>query len=212
MISQAERQLYISVAEEFHRDLSDEWLEQVLRLALEQALPPEEPGQVSLLVTDDATVRELNRVYRGLDEVTDVLSFSATHQGHWEGDEEPPSVFTAHPELVEGPPVGGSTSSPRAESGLPPDEDRPADEEWPDFVLPPDELPPLGEIIVSYPQTRRQAEALDRPVDRELALLIVHGALHLVGHDHVEPEDTARMQAREQAALAALFEAQGERI
>ena len=177
-----------------------------MRLALEQALPPDAPGQVSLLVTDDATVRELNRVYRGLDEVTDVLSFSATHQGHWEGVEAPPEVFTAHPELVEGPPAGGSTSSPRAESRLPPDED------WPDFVLPPDELPPLGEIIVSYPQTRRQAEALNRPVDRELALLIVHGALHLVGHDHVEPEETARMQAREQAALAALFEAQGESI
>jgi probable rRNA maturation factor len=183
LISQAERQLYISVAEEFRRDWSDEWLEQVLRLALEQALPPDAPGQVSLLVTDDATVRELNRVYRGLDEVTDVLSFSATHQGHWEGDEAPPS-----------------------------DGEDDSTEDFPAFVMPPDELPPLGEIIVSYPQTRRQAEALNRPVDRELALLIVHGALHLVGHDHVEPEETARMQAREQAALAALFEAQGESI
>ncbi len=172
MLSPAERQIHLSVAEDFRRDLSEPWLERVLELALEQALPPEAPGQVSLLVTDDATVRELNRVYRGLDEVTDVLSFSATHPGHWEGDGEPPPAAPA---------------------------------DWPDFVLPPGQLPPLGEIIISYPQTRRQAAALRRPVDRELALLIVHGVLHLVGHDHVEPGETARMQEREQSALTALF-------
>ena len=176
MISQGERQLYIAVADQFRPDVSEEWLERALSCALEQALPPDAPGQVSLLVTDDATVQELNRAYRGLDEVTDVLSFSTIHQGHWEGDEEPPA-------------------------GVPAD----AVADWPAFVLPPEELPPLGEIIISYPQTRRQADALNRPVERELALLIVHGALHLVGHDHLEPEETARMQAGERAALSALF-------
>ena len=176
LTDQAARQLYISVAEDFQAELSEAWLERALRLALEQALPPETPGQVSLLVTDDATVRELNRRYRGLDEVTDVLSFSATHQGHWEGDAEPPQ-----------------------DSG--PD----SAEDWPDFILPPEELPPLGEVIISYPQTRRQAGELNRPVARELALLIVHGVLHLVGYDHEEPAETARMQAREQAALTAIF-------
>lgn len=183
MISQAERQFLITVAEEFQPRLSEAWLENTLSVALEYALAPGEPGQVSLLLADDATVQFLNREYRGLDEVTDVLSFSATHQGHWEGDDAP----TIGPDALLD--IGG-------------------DEAWPDFVLPPDELPPLGEIIISYPQTARQAEALGRPVARELALLIVHGALHLVGHDHAEPEETARMQALERAALERIFPGQ----
>ena len=233
MTAQVGRQIYISVSEDFRQDLSEDWLEQAIRLALSEALLPDEPCQVSLLVTDDATVQELNRDYRGLDEVTDVLSFSATHSGHWEGIAEPPPASIesmtepkaasiesmAEPmaatepmgaigaigsiEIVEAAEAGASDSDPEAFPAFAPDD-------WPDFVLPPDELPPLGEVIISYPQTRRQALALDRPVDQELALLIVHGVLHLVGHDHLEPEETARMQAREQAALSALFQVRGE--
>ncbi len=176
LISRDERPIYLSIADEFLPDLSAGWLEEALQHGLAQVLNPGQPAQVSLVIADDATLRQLNRDYRGLDEVTDVLSFSSSHQGHWEGEGEPP------PGLGDEPPEG-----------------------WPPFALPPDEPPPLGEIIISYPQARRQAEALGRSVDRELALLIVHGALHLAGHDHAEPEETARMQAREQAALAALF-------
>ena len=235
MTAQVGRQIYISVSEDFRQDLSEDWLEQALRLALSEALLPDEPCQVSLLVTDDATVQELNRDYRGLDEVTDVLSFSATHSGHWEGIAEPPPASiesmaesmaesTAKPMPTTGPmgtigtigsiEIGEAAEAGAAEAG--PSDSGPeafpafAPDDWPDFVLPPDELPPLGEVIISYPQTRRQALALDRPVDQELALLIVHGVLHLVGHDHLEPEETARMQAREQAALSALFQVRGE--
>ncbi len=50
------------------------------------ALDPSEPAQASLVIADDATVRELNAQFRGLDEVTDVLSFSANHPGHWPGN------------------------------------------------------------------------------------------------------------------------------
>jgi len=46
------------------------------------------PFQISLVLTDDDTVRDLNRQYRGLDETTDVLSFSADHPGPWEGPDE----------------------------------------------------------------------------------------------------------------------------
>ncbi len=226
MTAQVGRQIYISVSEDFRQDLSEDWLEQALRLALSEALLPDEPCQVSLLVTDDATVQELNRDYRGLDEVTDVLSFSATHSGHWEGIAEPPPASiesmaepVAEPMPTTGPmgtigTIGSIEIGEAADSG--PSDSGPeafpafAPDDWPDFVLPPDELPPLGEVIISYPQTRRQALALDRPVDQELALLIVHGVLHLVGHDHLEPEETARMQAREQAALSALFQVRGE--
>ena len=173
--SPALRQIDISISEPFEAQVSEGWLTRVMECALRVALADEETGQVGLLITGDETVRELNREYRGLDEVTDVLSFSATHAGHWEGD-APRSL---------------------AEDG----------EDWSlaDFILPPEELPPLGEVIVSYPQTCRQAEARKEPVERELALLMVHGVLHLVGHDHLEPEETSQMQARERAALAEVF-------
>ena len=181
MISQSERQVFITVADEFRQDVSEEWLERALLVALDYSLEPGEPGQISLLLTDDATIKELNSTYRGLDEVTDVLSFSLIHHGQWEGDEGP---FIGPDSILD--------------FGL--------EDAWTDFVLPPNELPPLGEVIISYPQTCRQAEALQRPVERELALLMIHGALHLVGHDHAEPEETATMQVLERAALAELFE------
>lgn len=184
MISHAERQMFISIADGFG-DVSEAWLEGVMLAALDVALAADEPGQVSLLITDDATVRELNRSYRGLDEVTDVLSFSATHQGHWQGEV--------------GLPGGPDQAMGGAFTGID------AGESWPDFVMPPDELPPLGEVVVSYPQTCRQAEDLDKPADEELALLVVHGVLHLVGHDHAEPEETARMRFLEEAALTRFF-------
>ena len=172
MISQSEREIFVTVAEEFRHEVSEAWLEQVLSIALDYALDPGEPGQISLLLTDDATIKELNGHYRGRDEVTDVLSFSLIHHGHWEGED--------------GPYIG-------------------PDDFWPDFVLPPNELPPLGEVIISYPQTCRQAAPLGRTVEQELALLIVHGALHLVGHDHLEPEEEARMRALEREALDQIF-------
>ena len=70
--------------------------------------------------------------------------------------------------------------------------------------MPPGEPLPLGEVIVSYPQAQRQAEERGGRLEHELALLIVHGVLHLVGYDHLEPHDTELMQSREQEALKRL--------
>ena len=70
--------------------------------------------------------------------------------------------------------------------------------------MPPGEPLPLGEVIVSYPQAQRQAEERGGRLEHELALLIVHGVLHLVGYDHLETHDTELMQSREQAALKRL--------
>ena len=61
------------------------WLADVVRRGLAQALPADATGEVSLLLTDDQTVRALNREFRGLDETTDVLSFSAEHAGRMAG-------------------------------------------------------------------------------------------------------------------------------
>ena len=53
----------------------------------------------------------------------------------------------------------------------------------------------LGDIIISYPRAEEQANAAGHPVLAELQLLVVHGALHLLGHDHAEPEEKAIMWA-----------------
>ena len=42
----------------------------------------------------------------------------------------------------------------------------------------------LGDLLVSVPAARRQAQAADWPVERELRRLILHGVLHCLGHDH----------------------------
>jgi probable rRNA maturation factor len=171
--SQFGRQIDVSVSESYQEDLPEQWLRAAMAAALGEALPANEVFQVSLLVTSDEAVRGLNGDFRGLDEVTDVLSFSASHPGNWEGTSSPPEEHQ---------PNHGEGTAPA-------------------FVYPPEEPTPLGEVIISYPQAQRQASERGVPVDREVALLIVHGVLHLVGHDHLEPGEEAEMQAKERAAL-----------
>ena len=49
----------------------------------------------------------------------------------------------------------------------------------------------------------RQASEHAGTLDDELALLVVHGVLHVLGHDHAEPEQAERMRARERELLEA---------
>jgi probable rRNA maturation factor len=51
----------------------------------------------------------------------------------------------------------------------------------------------LGDLIVAYPYTIEQARHYNNPLDAELRLLVVHGTLHLLGHDHDTPERQAHM-------------------
>ncbi len=75
-----------------------------------------------------------------------------------------------------------------------------AAEEQP-FALPPDGIKHLGEVIIAYPQAVKQAREHHHSLKREVAILIVHGILHLLGYDHDAPEPTRRMAAREAAML-----------
>jgi probable rRNA maturation factor len=72
------------------------------------------------------------------------------------------------------------------------------------FVLPNDGLIHLGEVIISYPQAVIQAEEHHHPVKKELAILITHGLLHLLGYDHDELEREKEMHAREAEILKGL--------
>jgi len=60
----------------------------------------------------------------------------------------------------------------------------------------------LGDVVVCPAVAGRQAAERGIPADDELALLVVHGVLHLLDYDHAEPDETAVMRRREQELLA----------
>jgi len=124
-----------------------------------EGVAPHVGAEVAL--ADEASSRELNRLYRGRDEPTDVLSFAAS----------------------EGEP----------------------------FMDASDEDPSLGEVVICVAVAEGQVDAArrrgesKRDVEAEVAHLLVHGLLHLLGHDHEQGEAESReMQAREDVPLVAL--------
>lgn len=108
-------------------------------------------AELSLLFSDDAHIRALNRDWRGKDKATNVLSFPAFD------------------------------------------------------VAPGDPLPPmLGDIALAFETVRSEAELEEKPFDHHLTHLIVHGLLHLLGHDHEDDSEAEAMEALERQALARL--------
>lgn len=59
----------------------------------------------------------------------------------------------------------------------------------------------LGDIAISLERAAAQAEAGGHNVEDELQLLVVHGVLHLLGHDHAESKDKTRMWAAQDEVL-----------
>ncbi len=62
----------------------------------------------------------------------------------------------------------------------------------------------LGDIVVNIDRVREQAEQYGHSVKREFAFLIAHSTLHLIGYDHMVPEEEADMIMRQERALTAL--------
>jgi probable rRNA maturation factor len=77
------------------------------------------------------------------------------------------------------------------------------------FIAPPDDIIHLGEVIISYPQAKRQAEEQSHPLENEMALLVAHGVLHLLGYDHELPEQAQKMRAMESKVLDAIETTRG---
>lgn len=75
----------------------------------------------------------------------------------------------------------------------------------PEFVAAPDGVQHLGEVVISYPQAVSQAQQQGHSVEQELALLVVHGVLHLLGYDHEQPGDRQRMRAKEKEILKKVY-------
>lgn len=128
--------------------------------------------EVTVLLTDDARLRKLNRAYRGVDAPTDVLSFA--HRKIQPADAEPDPCSIQRSDTIQG--------------------CKPA--------LPPEEGAYLGDIAISLPRMHAQAAAYGHSEERELAYLFVHGFLHLLGHTHAEESAFKRMRAQEEAILA----------
>lgn len=122
----------------------------LLQRAAHLALGAESDADLTIVLTDDAQLHELNREYLGVDAPTDVLSFPA------------------------------SESDP--ETGR----------------------PYLGDILISIPRAERQAQAAGHSLEDEVQLLVIHGTLHLLGHDHAEAGEKSRMWAAQAEVLERL--------
>jgi probable rRNA maturation factor len=124
---------------------------QALAAALDELGAAGRTSEVSVLFTDDARIRELNRDWRGKDGATNVLSFPAFD------------------------------------------------------VAPGDALPPmLGDIVIANETVAREAALEGKPFDHHLTHLVVHGFLHLLGHDHVDEHEAEAMEALERRILSRL--------
>jgi probable rRNA maturation factor len=132
-------------------------LQRAARLTLEISTPlnpdlgPDSvDADMTIVLTDDAQLHELNREFLGVDAPTDVLSFPAS--------ESDPETGT----------------------------------------------PYLGDILISIPRAAEQAQAAGHRVEAEVQLLVVHGTLHLMGYDHAEAEEKARMWSAQAEVLSRL--------
>jgi probable rRNA maturation factor len=134
-------------------------LKKVIETALRIA-KVSEPVEVDCVITDNRTIHRLNKLYRGIDSPTDVLSFGLSNK-------------QPGPDNVVFPVDPGSESY-------------------------------LGEIVISYQRTLEQAPAHGNSVEEELNLLLVHGTLHLLGHDHEENTGACKMRAWENKILKCL--------
>jgi probable rRNA maturation factor len=62
----------------------------------------------------------------------------------------------------------------------------------------------LGDIVISVEKAREQAEEYGHSLKREIAFLIAHSMLHLLGYDHMLPEEAEIMEEKQEEALQAL--------
>jgi probable rRNA maturation factor len=62
----------------------------------------------------------------------------------------------------------------------------------------------LGDVVISVDTARRQAADYDAPLQRELYRLLIHGILHVLGHDHEEPMERRIMRSEERRLADAI--------
>lgn len=141
----------------------------------EAALLPETgPAALTVRFVEAAESRTLNHDWRGRDQATNVLAFP---------DIEPSAAMA--PAFADG-------------CGF----DRQADPDAEPAVTPAAAGRYLGDIVVCLPVCATQAREQGKSLWAHCAHMVVHGLLHLQGHDHQVAAAAARMEARERAILA----------
>lgn len=190
--------------------LDEAALERVVACALASA-GIEQPVEVSLLLTDDEALRALNRDYRGLDKTTDVLSFpllsrplvSAPASELWQPDDDEDDAD--HSDVSQQTTSARSTAPNAGEQADQTTEgEYDEDEDTGTFVFigPAGEQVSLGDIAISRDAVRRQAAEAGHSLAYELAYLLAHGVLHLIGYDDHSEAGYRAMVAYQEAALA----------
>lgn len=106
-----------------------------------------ESAELTIVLTDDDQIHQLNRDFLAEDGPTDVLAFPA------------------------------------------------------DYIDPDTDASYLGDVIISYERAVVQAQAGDHALEHEIELLVVHGILHILGHDHADPQEKVRMWEAQAAVL-----------
>ena len=66
-------------------------------------------------------------------------------------------------------------------------------------------LPDLGEVIISYPQAIKQATENKVPITSEVAILVIHGILHLLGYNHHTADQDDIMKKNQTAILSSFL-------
>jgi probable rRNA maturation factor len=136
---------------------------------------------LTLLITDDEGIREMNLQYRQQNKPTDVLSFPLLEQPLVKA---PADQLWAPQESKEG--------------------SRAPEEQARAFVTPPGMITNLGDIVISWPTMVRQAVEAGHSAIYELLYLLSHGVLHLVGYDDATEAGYQAMVSIQQAVLQAI--------
>lgn len=73
---------------------------------------------------------------------------------------------------------------------------------FPDDVNPENGKVDIGDVVINLDRAREQADAFGHSLNREISFLMVHGLLHLMGYDHMDPLDEKLMRGQEEEILA----------
>ncbi|MBQ9125731.1 MAG: rRNA maturation RNase YbeY [Clostridia bacterium] len=136
------------------------FIKRVLERALKHLNQPRELLEMSLSIVSPEQIQELNKSFREVDKVTDVLSFPTC-------DNPTRGAITVVCEDVN----------------------------------PETDLVNIGDIVICLERAKEQAKEYGHSLKRELAFLSLHGLLHLLGYDHIEPDDEKQMIALQKEIL-----------
>ena len=176
-------ELYVNLSDPAQSTLVEQTLasvdlDGVVRHTL-QAVNIQQEVMLTLLITDDDGIREMNKQYREQNKATDVLSFPLI---------EKPLVDAPEDQLW----------TPQEEEGQAQDQDNAV------FVNPPGMVTNLGDVVISWPTIVRQAASAGHGPLTELIYLFSHGILHLVGYDDATEAGYNAMVSVQNAVLATM--------